>query len=83
MCYCTPMEFVTSTPVAAAPSQTEFFRLPARGGDPVFGLSRSFYYSAEKAGLLKMTRLRKQGNIRGAVLVSVRAVRDYIATHAN
>ncbi len=47
----------------------EFFTLPPRGGDPYFGLSRSFYYDLEKQGLLRLTRVRKPGNIRGRVLV--------------
>ncbi len=38
----------------------EFFPIPSQGGgrDPYFGCSRSFWYSLEKFGLLKLTRLK-------------------------
>jgi len=63
----------------SVPANAEFFRLPHRGGDPIFGLSRSFYYQAERDGLLQMVRLRSRGKQRGVVLVAVSAVRDMIA----
>ena len=47
----------------------ETFRLPSRGGDQHFGLTRSFYYNLEKHGLIKLIRLRKRGNLRGVTLV--------------
>ena len=47
----------------------EFFRLPQTGGDPFFGLTRAYYYGEEKAGRLKLVRLRKPGAERGVTLV--------------
>ena len=47
----------------------EFYRLPSKGGDPFFGLTRSYYYAAESAGLLRLVRLRKRGKTRGITLV--------------
>ena len=52
--------------IAAKP---ETFRLPKRGGDPFFGLSRAWYYAAEKNGLIKLVRLRDRGKLRGVTLV--------------
>jgi len=53
----------------AASSLPVTFRLPARGHDPYFGLSRTWFYQAEKAGLLSMIRLRTKGQTRGVTLV--------------
>ncbi len=53
----------------AASSLPVTFRLPARGHDPYFGLSRAWFYQAEKAGLLSMIRLRTKGQTRGVTLV--------------
>lgn len=47
----------------------EFFRVPSKGPDPWFGLTRSWYYSAEKQGLLRLVRLRQRGKLRGVTLV--------------
>jgi hypothetical protein len=47
----------------------EFFPIPPRGPDPHFGISRSCWYDLESRGLIRLTRLRKPGNIRGRVLV--------------
>lgn len=69
--------------LTSGPLRPEFFRLPARGPDPIFGLSRSFYYSAEKAGKIRMIRLRKPGSIRGIVLVPVVAVSEFIRKHSD
>jgi hypothetical protein len=33
--------------VLANTSRPEFFRLPKTGGDPYFGLGRSYYYEGE------------------------------------
>ena len=52
----------------------EFIRLPSRGPDPIFGLSRSYYYDLERMGKLQLKRLRKPGNLRGIVLIPVSAV---------
>lgn len=71
----------TTAPISASPQTAhvpEFFRLPARGIDPHFGLSRSFYYQAERDGHFKMVRLRRPGSLRGVVLVPYAAVRDMI-----
>ena len=45
------------------------FRLPSKGTDPYFGLTRSFYYAAESQGLLNLIRLRSKGKRRGVTLV--------------
>ena len=72
----------TRGPVAASPTTQpcppEFYPLPPRGRDPHFGLGRSWYYDAEKRGLLKLTRLRKPGNVRGRVLVGYDATAELI-----
>jgi len=61
--------------VAAVPSRPETFRLPRQNErDPYWGLSRAWYYEAEKSGALKLVRLRKRGNIRGVTLVPYDAV---------
>lgn len=70
----------TSTPAAPSlaakhpaqtPQQPEFIPLPAKGGDVMFGLSRSFWYNLERAGLLQLTRFRRPGCIRGRVMLPV------------
>lgn len=53
----------------AASSLPVTFRLPTRGHDPYFGLGRSWFYAAERAGLLSMIRLRTKGQTRGVTLV--------------
>ena len=47
----------------------EFFRLPKRGGDPYFGLTRPWYYQAEQRGDLRLVRIRERGKARGITLV--------------
>lgn len=54
---------------ASATQAPEFFRLPSRGPDPFFGLSRGYYYELERDGLLQMVRLRRPGTKRGVLLV--------------
>jgi hypothetical protein len=56
----------------------EFFRLPTDGPDPYFGLTRSWYYSAEKLGKLRLVRLRDRGKLRGVTLVPYDAVSAFI-----
>jgi hypothetical protein len=56
----------------------EFFRLPKAGGDPYFGLGRSYYYEGEKNGHWRLIRLRKRGKLRGVTLVPYDAVADFI-----
>lgn len=59
-----------AVPVEKTHSQRpETFRLPKIGGDPFFGLTRSWYYSAEKEGTLRLIRLRQRGKLRGVVLI--------------
>jgi hypothetical protein len=58
----------------------EFIPIQQRGPDPVFGLSRSSYYNLEKAGLVRLVRVRKPGNISGRVLIDCNSVRRYLAS---
>jgi len=61
---------VTPSEAAANASQRpEFFRLPKSGGDPYFGLGRSYYYEGEKLGYWRLKRLRQRGKLRGVTLV--------------
>ena len=55
-------------------ARPEFFRLPRKGGDPYFGLTRPHYYELEKLGKIKLTRLRKPGTTKGVTLVPYAAV---------
>ena len=61
-------------------SQTrpEFFRLPKSGGDPYFGLGRSYYYEGEKQGFWKLVRIRQRGKLRGITLVPYDAVAAFV-----
>ena len=54
---------------ASPPVRPDTYRLPSKGGDPFFGLTRSWYYAAESAGFLRLVRLRQRGKVRGVVLV--------------
>lgn len=69
------MSHPNNTPTSAAVATTasvqraEFFTLPVKGGDPVCGLSRSFWLDCEARGLIRLIRLRKPGRIRGRVLI--------------
>ena len=64
---------------AASYSQhPEFFRLPKSGGDPYFGLGRSYYYEGEKQGYWSLIRLRQRGKERGVTLVPYDAVAAFI-----
>jgi hypothetical protein len=65
---------------AHRPSQgpPEFFRLPKSGGDPYFGLGRSYYYEGEKQGYWKLIRIRQRGKLRGVTLVPYDAVATFI-----
>ena len=70
--------------VTPPPPYPETFRLPRQHQrDPYWNLSRAWYYDAEKAGLLKLIRLRKEGNVRGVTLVPFRAVANLIHRAAN
>lgn len=74
------MSYNTNLPTKTPTMQIkpEFFRLPTRGRDPYFGLTRSFYYSCEKSGVLRFQRLRKRGAARGITLVPYDAVANLI-----
>ena len=54
----------------ASTNKPETFRLPRSGQrDPYFGLSRTTYYELEKAGTIRLIRLRKRGYTRGTTLI--------------
>ena len=61
----------------------EFFRLPKSGGDPYFGLGRSYYYEGEKQGYWRLVRIRQRGKIRGVTLVPYDAVAIFIRRQAS
>jgi hypothetical protein len=66
---------------ADSPSQRppcEFFRLPKSGGDPYFGLGRSYYYEGEKRGYWRLARIRERGKLRGVTLVPYDAVAAFV-----
>jgi hypothetical protein len=55
---------------AAATIKPETYRLPRPGQrDPFFGLPRTTYYELEKAGTIRLIRLRKRGYQRGTTLI--------------
>ena len=56
----------------------EFFRLPSTGGDPFFGMTRSFYYEGENRGYWRLVRLRERGKQRGITLIPFDAVAKFI-----
>lgn len=60
----------------------EYFRLPSRGVDPHFGLSRSYYYELDSTGQVLLVRLRNRDSQRGVVLVSYDAMSAFIAKAA-
>ena len=59
-------------------SHPEFFRLPKVGGDPHFGLGRSYYYEGEKLGYWRLVRIRQRGKLRGVTLVPYDAVAAFV-----
>jgi hypothetical protein len=59
----------------------EFFRLPKSGGDPYFGLGRSYYYEGEKQGFWRLIRIRQRGKLRGVTLVPYDAIAAFIRKH--
>ena len=63
---------------SASVSRPDFFRLPKLGGDPFFGLSRSFYYEGEQRGYWRLTRLRQRGKVRGVTLVPYDQVSAFV-----
>ena len=68
----------TTVASGSQPQQPVTFRLPKTGGDPFFGLTRPFYYQAEKRGWLKLIRLRETGKRRGVTLVPYEAIAGFI-----
>jgi hypothetical protein len=72
------MPVTTPTPESIA-LRPEFFRLPKPGvDDPYFGFSRSFYYSAEKRGWLKLVRIRDEGKEKGVTLIPYAEVAAFV-----
>jgi hypothetical protein len=67
---------------AAGASRPEFFRLPSVGGDPYFGLGRSYYYEGEKQGYWRLIRIRQRGKLRGVTLVPYDAIAAFIRNQA-
>ena len=73
------------TSLASAPSaaeqlgRPEFYRLPkGSGGDPFFGLTRTFYYEGEARGYWRLARIRDRGKLRGVTLVPYDAVAAFV-----
>ncbi len=72
-----------AVPTSSADSSTAVshpvsFRLPVRGVDPHFGLTRSYYYQLEAEGRLELIRLRSKGKSRGVTLVPYDEVKALI-----
>jgi hypothetical protein len=65
---------------ADRPSQSrpEFFRLPKSGGDPYFGIGRSYYYEGEARGYWRLVRIRERGKLRVVTLVPYDAVAAFL-----
>jgi len=59
-------------------SEPVTFRLPACGGDPYFGLTKSYYYGLEAKGLIELLRLRGKGKKRGVTLVPFHDVKALV-----
>lgn len=78
----------TGTPVKTGGPELQklptTFRLPRVGQrDPHFGLSRSWFYSAEANGLISLIRLREKGKTRGTTLVPTEQVLELIHNQKN
>ena len=69
---------VAPSEAASSASRPETFRLPKVGGDPFFGLGRSFYYEGEKRGYWRLVRIRERGKLRGVTLVPFDAVASFV-----
>jgi hypothetical protein len=63
---------------ASAAQRPETFRLPKTGGDPFFGIGRSFYYRGEQLGYWRLIRIRERGKLRGVTLVPYDAVAEFV-----
>jgi hypothetical protein len=73
-----PATTVTPSEVASSTSRPEFFRLPKAGGDPYFGLGRSYYYEGEKLGYWRLVRIRERGKLRGVTLVPYDSIARFV-----
>jgi hypothetical protein len=76
-----PTERITvpqSEAAASASGRPEFFRLPKSGGDPFFGIGRSFYYKGEALGYWRLIRIRDRGKARGVTLVPYAEVLSFL-----
>lgn len=71
-----------TAPVGAI-SAPELLPIPNKGPDRVFGLSRSWYYNAERQGLIQLVRLRLPGNVRGRVMINIERTRMALDKLAN
>ena len=58
------------------------FRLPSKGVDAHFGLTRGFYYQLENEGRIALIRLRSKGKNRGVTLVPFAAMKQLVAQSA-
>jgi len=59
-------------------------RMPRPGErEPRYGLSRSWLYSAERRGLLKLKRIRNRGCQRGLVLIPYDQIRRLLDDQNN
>jgi hypothetical protein len=61
--------------------QAEWFRLPIRGGDPRFGITRPTYYKLIREGAIKSACIRKPGSLTGIRLVNTESVRRFVERH--
>lgn len=64
------------------PSRPEFFRLPTKGPDPYFGLTRPAYYRLEERGDIRLVRIRERGKLRGITLIPYDRVAEFIRSQA-
>lgn len=65
----------------SAVTSGEWMRLPTKGRDPIFGLTRPWYYGAIKRGEIRSSCLRRKNALTGVRLVNVASVREYIVKH--
>lgn len=75
------MQTVKEPTEHGAVTSGEWMRLPTRGRDPLFQLTRAWYYDAIKRGLIRSSCLRRKGALTGVRLVNVASVRQYIEAH--
>jgi hypothetical protein len=74
----TSLNIAPSEAALSASQRPEFFRLPKVGGDPFFGLGRSFYYEGEKRGYWRLIRIRERGKQRGVTLIPFDQVAAFV-----